>query len=58
MMQLIQLLILVLLLHNLRLTLSLNTFSLGLVYTNAALGAAAVNCLPVTTFFFAFLLGY
>ncbi|KAF3440522.1 hypothetical protein FNV43_RR18806 [Rhamnella rubrinervis] len=38
------------------LTLSLNTFSLGLMYTNATLGAAAVNCLPVTTFIFAVLL--
>ncbi|KAH7520787.1 hypothetical protein FEM48_Zijuj08G0183000 [Ziziphus jujuba var. spinosa] len=37
-------------------TLSLNAFSLALIYTNATLGAAAVNCLPVTTFFYAVLL--
>ncbi|XP_059433582.1 WAT1-related protein At5g64700-like [Corylus avellana] len=37
-------------------TLALNIFCLGLVYTSATLGAATTNCLPVTTFFFAVLL--
>ncbi|KAL5555754.1 hypothetical protein UlMin_037990 [Ulmus minor] len=31
--------------------------NIALAYTSATLGAAAVNCLPVATFFFAFFLG-
>ncbi|XP_022977911.1 WAT1-related protein At5g64700-like [Cucurbita maxima] len=34
-------------------TLALNVYGLGVKYTSATLGAAAFNCLPVTTFFFA-----
>nr|XP_023888267.1 WAT1-related protein At5g64700-like isoform X3 [Quercus suber] len=37
-------------------TLSLNVYCVALIYTSATLGAATVNCLPVTTFFFAVLL--
>lgn len=34
-------------------TLGLNAYGLGVKYTSATLGAAAFNCVPVTTFFFA-----
>ncbi|XP_038881401.1 WAT1-related protein At5g64700-like isoform X2 [Benincasa hispida] len=36
-----------------RFTWGLNTYGLGVKYTSATLGAAAFNCVPVTTFFFA-----
>ncbi|CAL0319670.1 unnamed protein product [Lupinus luteus] len=39
-----------------RVTLSLNLQGIALAYTSATLGAAIVNCLPATTFFFAVLL--
>ncbi|XP_022740622.1 WAT1-related protein At5g64700-like isoform X2 [Durio zibethinus] len=38
-------------------TLSLNVYGVALVYTSANLGATTINCLPVTTFAFAVLLG-
>uniref|UniRef100_A0A2N9I2H3 WAT1-related protein n=1 Tax=Fagus sylvatica TaxID=28930 RepID=A0A2N9I2H3_FAGSY len=37
-------------------TVAMNVYYLALVYTSATLGAAAMNCLPVATFFFAVLL--
>ncbi|KAL4644070.1 hypothetical protein ACB092_02G136700 [Castanea dentata] len=37
-------------------TLALNVYCVALIYTSATLGAATVNCLPVTTLFFAVLL--
>ncbi|XP_022132855.1 WAT1-related protein At5g64700-like isoform X2 [Momordica charantia] len=37
-------------------TLALNTYGIGVNYTSATLGAAAFNCLPVTTFLFALIL--
>ncbi|XP_004148640.1 WAT1-related protein At5g64700 [Cucumis sativus] len=36
-------------------TIGLNVYGLGVKYTSATLGAAAFNCVPVTTFFFALL---
>ncbi|XP_008441006.2 WAT1-related protein At5g64700-like isoform X1 [Cucumis melo] len=36
-------------------TVGLNVYGLGVKYTSATLGAAAFNCVPVTTFFFAFI---
>ncbi|KAL1337496.1 hypothetical protein HN51_032191 [Arachis hypogaea] len=38
------------------LTLTLNVYSIALVYTSATLGAAFVNCLPASTFFLAVIL--
>ncbi|MED6218562.1 hypothetical protein PIB30_027774 [Stylosanthes scabra] len=38
------------------LTLTLNIYSIALVYTSATLGAAFVNCLPASTFFLAVIL--
>lgn len=37
-------------------TLSLDLYGIGLIYTSASLGAATTNCLPVITFFLAVLL--
>ncbi|KGN48679.2 WAT1-related protein At5g64700 isoform X2 [Cucumis sativus] len=37
-------------------TFGFNAYGLGVKYTSATLGAAAFNCIPVTTFFFAFIL--
>ncbi|CAK9320272.1 unnamed protein product [Citrullus colocynthis] len=37
-------------------TLAMNAYGVAVDYTSATLGAAAFNCLPVTTFFFAILL--
>ncbi|KAK9949971.1 hypothetical protein M0R45_005478 [Rubus argutus] len=39
-----------------RITFTINVYSVGLTLTSATLGAALINCLPVTTFCFAFLL--
>ena len=41
-----------------RITLSLDLYGIGLIYTSASLGAATTNCLPVITFFLAVLLRY
>ena len=41
-----------------RITLPLNAYSLALTYTSATLGGAAMNCLPVSTFFLAILFRY
>ncbi|MED6197335.1 hypothetical protein PIB30_055660 [Stylosanthes scabra] len=38
-------------------TLSLDVYGIGLIYTSATLAAATTNCLPVITFFLALLLG-
>ncbi|KAF8011903.1 hypothetical protein BT93_I0129 [Corymbia citriodora subsp. variegata] len=38
------------------LTLALNLYGIALLYTSASLTSAAINCVPVTTFFFAVLL--
>ncbi|RZC07608.1 WAT1-related protein isoform E [Glycine soja] len=41
---------------NFRITLSLDIYGIGLIYTSATLAAATTNCLPAITFFLAFLL--
>lgn len=38
-------------------TLTMNLYGIALLYTSASLAATATNCVPVTTFFFAVLLG-
>ncbi|KAL3721537.1 hypothetical protein ACJRO7_033951 [Eucalyptus globulus] len=38
-------------------TLTMNLYGIALLYTSASLVATATNCVPVTTFFFAVLLG-
>ena len=39
-----------------RMTIGFNAYGVAVDYTSANLGAAAFNCLPVTTFLFAVLL--
>ena len=39
-----------------RITLALDAYGVAINYTSATIGAAAFNCVPVTTFFFAVLL--
>ena len=41
---------------NFSITVSLDVYGIGLIYTSATLAAATTNCLPVITFFLALLL--